>query len=214
MQSQETDFCDLSSIKALVMTWNAGATTPYHLQHAESDNKFFPDLLKGSDSPDILVFGFQELVDLEDKKTTASMFYVIRISCNADPCTESFFKSKKKDPSEQEHMSHQYRDWRDFLTRSLDDWMPRDELYHLLHTASLVGLFTCIFVKSSLRDRIRNISAAEVKRGMGGMHGNKVGVFILKSGQLLISAGCFGYSLCVRRHFDVLHQLPSCCRPE
>jgi len=29
-------------------------------------------LLQGSDSPDILVFGFQELVDLEDKKTTAS----------------------------------------------------------------------------------------------------------------------------------------------
>jgi hypothetical protein len=74
MQSQETDFCDLSSIKALVMTWNAGATTPYHLQHAESDNKFFPDLLKGSDSPDILVFGFQELVDLEDKKTVCNMW--------------------------------------------------------------------------------------------------------------------------------------------
>jgi Endonuclease/Exonuclease/phosphatase family 2 len=54
--------------------------------------------------------------------------------------------------------------------------MPRDELYHLLHTASLVGLFTCIFVKASLRERIRNIGAAEVKRGMAGLHGNKVGV--------------------------------------
>jgi hypothetical protein len=71
-------------------------------------------------------------------------------------------------------MSHQYRDWRDFLTRCLDDYMPRNELYHLLHTSSLVGLFTCIFVKASLRERIRNISGAEVKRGMGGLHGNKV----------------------------------------
>jgi hypothetical protein len=52
--------------------------------------------------------------------------------------------------------------------------MPRNELYHLLHTASLVGLFTCIFVRASLRERIRSVSGAEVKRGMGGLHGNKV----------------------------------------
>lgn len=71
-------------------------------------------------------------------------------------------------------MSHQYRDWRDFLTRCLDDYMPRDPLYHLLHVASLVGLFTCVFVKASLRERISSISGAEVKRGMGGLHGNKV----------------------------------------
>lgn len=71
-------------------------------------------------------------------------------------------------------MSHQYRDWRDFLTRCLDDYMPRNELYQLLHTASLVGLFTCVFVRASLRERIRSVSGAEVKRGMGGLHGNKV----------------------------------------
>jgi hypothetical protein len=73
-----------------------------------------------------------------------------------------------------EHMSHQYRDWRDHLTRCLDDNMPRDELYHLLHTAHMVGLFSCIFVRAPLRDRIRSISGIEVKRGMGGLSGNKV----------------------------------------
>lgn len=158
MKSQEAEFSQLENIKALVMTWNAGATTPYHLQQSGTDATFFRDLLQGSNCPDILVFGFQELVDLEDKKTV----------------TKSFFKSKKKDPSgEQEHMSRQYRDWRDFLIRSLDDFMPRDELYHLLHTASMVGLFTCIFVRAPLRERIRSICASEVKRGMGGRHGNK-----------------------------------------
>ncbi|RDL36447.1 uncharacterized protein BP5553_05799 [Venustampulla echinocandica] len=164
MQSQEADFCEFTQIKALVMTWNAGATTPYHLQHSDNDGTFFRDLIQGSDSPDILVFGFQELVDLEDKTRTA----------------KSFFKSKKKDPnSELEHMSHQYRDWRDFLTRCLDDYMPASELYHLLHTATLVGLFTCIFVRAPLRERIRSVSAAEVKRGMGGLHGNK-GALVLR----------------------------------
>ncbi|TGO31940.1 hypothetical protein BHYA_0378g00040 [Botrytis hyacinthi] len=163
MQSQEADFCKLTPIKTLVMTWNAGASTPYHLQQSDQDSRFLPQLLQDSDRPDILVFGFQELVDLEDKKTTA----------------KSFFKSKKKEKdSDHEHMSHQYRNWRDFLTRCLDDYV-QGEIYHLLHTANLVGLFTCVFVRSPLLPRIKNINAAEIKRGMGGLHGNK-GALILR----------------------------------
>lgn len=52
--------------------------------------------------------------------------------------------------------------------------MPPSEPYHLLHTASMVGLFTCVFIKASQRNRVRNLSGAEIKRGMGGLHGNKV----------------------------------------
>jgi hypothetical protein len=53
--------------------------------------------------------------------------------------------------------------------------MPRGELYQLLHSSSLVGLFTCIFIRAELRDRIKGVTGAEVKRGMGGRAGNKVG---------------------------------------
>lgn len=77
MQSQDHRFCDFQQIRTLVMTWNAGASTPSSLRSSANDAAFFPDLLRGSDSPDILVFGFQELVDLEDKKTTASKFFNI-----------------------------------------------------------------------------------------------------------------------------------------
>lgn len=70
-------------------------------------------------------------------------------------------------------MSHQYRDWRDFLMRSIDDNMPANQTYELLHVANLVGLFTCVFVKSSERTKIRDVNAAEIKLGMGGLHGNK-----------------------------------------
>jgi endonuclease/exonuclease/phosphatase family metal-dependent hydrolase len=95
------------------------------------------------------------------------------------PFSESFFKKKKTDPStDQEHMSHQYRAWRDYLTSVLDDSLP-GELYHLLHTSSLVGLFTCIFVRAHLRERIRGVNGAEVKRGMGGALGNK-GALVLR----------------------------------
>jgi hypothetical protein len=54
------------------MTWNAGATKPTTLRHNEQDTNFYRELLQPRDPPDILVFGFQELVDLEDKKVTAS----------------------------------------------------------------------------------------------------------------------------------------------
>lgn len=71
-------------------------------------------------------------------------------------------------------MSRQYRDWRDYLVRSVEDFMPTNESYTLLHTASMVGLFSCVFVKASQRPSISNVEAAEIKRGMGGLHGNKV----------------------------------------
>lgn len=78
LQAQDESYCKLEKIKTLVMTWNAGASTPHSLRHAEQDKTFFPNLLKESDLPDILIFGFQELVDLEDKATTASKFYRYR----------------------------------------------------------------------------------------------------------------------------------------
>ena len=87
----------------------------------------------------------------------------------------SIFKgNRKKDPTEHEHMSRQYRAWRDHLVRCIEDTMPSNETYTLLHTANMVGLFSCIFIKSSLRHRVSRVSSGEVKRGMGGLHGNKV----------------------------------------
>lgn len=46
--------------------------------------------------------------------------------------------------------------------------------YVLLHSASLVGLFTCIFVKTTHKMKIRDLEAKEIKLGLGGLHGNKV----------------------------------------
>ncbi|KAL5418716.1 hypothetical protein PMIN03_000864 [Paraphaeosphaeria minitans] len=157
MQQRDSEYCEFRELTAKVMTWNAGAVKPTELRHNEQDQNFFRELLQPEDPADILVFGFQELVDLENKKITA----------------KSFFKKKKsKDTQEQEHMSHQYRAWRDHLVRVLDEHCPRQN-YTLLHTANLVGLFTCIFVKSSERAKIRDVSAAEIKLGFSGRVGNK-----------------------------------------
>ncbi|RMY94429.1 hypothetical protein D0861_01345 [Hortaea werneckii] len=198
MQQHESDYCSFRELTCQVMTWNAGATKPRYLDHSMQDSNFFHDYINTRDAPDIFVFGFQELVDLEDKKTTA----------------KAFFKSKKKDTNEHEHMSHQYRAWRDHLTRCLEDFMPADQPYTLLHTASLVGLFTCVFVKSAERSRIKHVHTAEVKRGMGGLHGNK-GALIMRL-VLDDSSMCFvnchlaaGQTQTIQRNNDVAGILES-----
>ena len=72
MRAEDAKFCRFEELRALVLTWNAGASTPHSLRYSDSDANFIQNLLQNSDRPDILVFGFQELVDLEDKTATAS----------------------------------------------------------------------------------------------------------------------------------------------
>jgi len=203
MQVHDTDYCTFQEMSALVVTWNAGAATPGNIRYEEKDTNFFRDILQEANPPDLLVFGFQELVDLEDKKLTA----------------KSLFKGhKKKDPSEQEHVGRQYRAWRDYLVRCIEDSMPSNEPFHLLHTASLVGLFSCVFVRADLRNRIVNQSAAEVKRGMGGLHGNK-GCLILRfliDDSSICLVNCHlaaGQSSTVHRNTDVSVILDSAVLP-
>ena len=74
MKSLDTKYCRFQDLKVMLMTWNAGASTPHSLRYSESDASFIQNLLHQADRPDILVFGFQELVDLEDKTATASKF--------------------------------------------------------------------------------------------------------------------------------------------
>lgn len=88
-------------------------------------------------------------------------------------------KKEKKEAGEKEHMSRQYRVWIEHLTRCINDRMPLDDSYVLIHSANLIGLFTCVFVRHRERHRISNLRGAEVKRGMGGLYGNK-GALVLR----------------------------------
>lgn len=64
-------------MKVLVCTWNVDAAKPETLNSVDStggvDNiGFLDNVLSSVERPDILVFGFQEVIDLESKKMTAS----------------------------------------------------------------------------------------------------------------------------------------------
>lgn len=162
MQSKDIEYCDFREIKAAVLTWNAGASIP----SAVRDGSFVRDAINAKDPPEILIFGFQELVDLEDKSITAKSIL-------------GKLGGKKHDHPDHEHMSRQYRAWKDQLSRWVDDYMPPSVSYQLLHTASLVGLFSCVFVRQEERKNIRNLNSSEVKCGMGGRFGNK-GALVLR----------------------------------
>jgi hypothetical protein len=162
LSSRDQEYCSFKELTLAVLTWNAGASKPNQLQNSQRDGTFYRDYIRSYEAPDFFVFGFQEVVDLEDKKVIS----------------KSFFKSKKKDPSEQEHTSQVYRAWRDYLVRCLEEHVPGRHGYTLLHTASMVGLFTCVFVKTSERGRVRHVHTSEVKRGMGGSLGNKGAILI------------------------------------
>lgn len=82
---------------------------------------------------------------------------------------------KVKDAYGHEQLSSAYRSWRDHFTQCIETYLPVTDHYVLLHTASLVGLFTCIFVKTTYKVKIRDLEAKEIKLGLGGLHGNKVG---------------------------------------
>ncbi|KAJ5919581.1 hypothetical protein N7454_009416 [Penicillium verhagenii] len=90
MEIKDVEYCTFRELKTIVLTWNAGAATPGSVRTSD----FIKDALRPEDPPDIVVFGFQELVDLENKKITAKSLLL---------------GSKKKENGEKEHMSRQYR---------------------------------------------------------------------------------------------------------
>ena len=73
MQKREVEYCSFRDLNVVVCTWNAGASKPSDLGRGSlPEHNFLENILSSMDSPDIVVFGFQELVDLENKKMTAS----------------------------------------------------------------------------------------------------------------------------------------------
>lgn len=75
MQSRDVEFCKFREIRTAVITWNAGASAPGSVRTSD----FIRDAVQPENPPDIVVFGFQELVDLENKKITAST--CLRLFC-------------------------------------------------------------------------------------------------------------------------------------
>ncbi len=75
MVEREQSYCVFRPLRLLVCTWNIDAAKPDSLTGSHNVtflHNFLTSSHGGGGTPDIIVFGFQEVINLEDKKLTAS----------------------------------------------------------------------------------------------------------------------------------------------
>jgi hypothetical protein len=161
-------------------TWNLDAAKPDMLTGSENTS-FFETHLQSMENPDIIIFGFQEVINLEDHKLTASAsplflytaFRIVLLTRTLHIGSVLLGGSKKRaDGQISEKVSKHYRLWHDRLVLEIQRAIPR-EGYIVQHTENLVGLFTCVFVRKALVTSLKDVAITTIKRGMNGRYGNK-----------------------------------------
>ncbi|KPI35023.1 putative inositol polyphosphate 5-phosphatase C9G1.10c [Cyphellophora attinorum] len=154
MKERDVQYCTFREVSAAVVSWNAGAVTPYDLR-----TDFIADAIHCEDPPEVLIFGFQEVVDLEDRTVTAKSLF-------------GFGKKKHDTDSSEQHQSRVYREWRDYLSKVISRSCGNHR-YSEVHMSSLVGLFQCVFIRQEERANLQDVHGVNVKCGMKGHYGNK-----------------------------------------
>lgn len=159
---RETSFSTFRNLSLLIISWNMDAAKPDALEHDLPNISFLNDVLTSVDSPDIISFGFQEVIDLESRRMTAKTVLL---------------GGKKKghdDGKISEKVTPSYKRWHDRLVQAVRLAMPPNSPYTVIETENLVGLFSCMFIKSTERTSLKDVAITTIKRGMGGRYGNKV----------------------------------------
>ena len=72
MNMRQADYCSYREMTSVVCSWNIDSAKPSDLGGSEANATVLEQILNSVDSPDIIVFGFQEVIPLTDKKLTAS----------------------------------------------------------------------------------------------------------------------------------------------
>lgn len=162
LMKRESEFSSFRNINVLVVSWNLDSAKPDVLTGPENAN-FLHEALTSVADPDIIAFGFQELIDLESRKMAAKTVLLGG-------------KKKNEDGGISQKVSTSYKKWYDRLVLAVKQAMPPDVPYTVIHTENLVGLFSCIFVKNTERISLKQVAITTIKRGMGGRYGNKGGI--------------------------------------
>lgn len=167
----EPAFSTFRDLNVLVVSWNCDSARPDSLTGDSENFNFLHNVLNSVEQPpEIIVFGFQEVIDLESRKMAAKSVFL--------------GGKKKADDGLSERVSGAYKRWYDRLILAVKAAMPKDVGYCVVHTENLIGLFTCIMVKSSERTLFDDVAVTTIKRGMGGRYGNKVRPLTLSARQI------------------------------
>ncbi|KAJ3737776.1 DNase I-like protein [Lentinula guzmanii] len=138
VQKHEQSYSTFRDLKVLIISWNCDSAKPLPSMMS----------LNSIDRPDIISFGFQEVIDLESRKMAA----------------KNMLMAARND-------ARSRRDGGTLLGLSNKLAMPPDCPYSVVHTESI--LFTCVMVKNTEKAAVRDVAINTVKRGMGGRYGNK-----------------------------------------
>ncbi|KAF7291844.1 IPPc domain-containing protein [Mycena chlorophos] len=163
---REASFSKFRDLTLLIITWNCDSARPDALSGDPANINFLRDALTSVDCPDIITFGLQEVIDLENRKMVAKNVLLGRKDKQDTVPVNGLAGLSEK-------VTTAYRKWYDHLVMAVRLAMPANVPYTVVHTESLVGLFTCVFVKNAERMSVKDNFITTMKRGMGGRYGNK-----------------------------------------
>jgi hypothetical protein len=149
LKERELEYSTLSTLKVNVLTFNIDSRKPSDMDSNREDREIMKSFI--DNECDIFTFGFQELVDLENKSVSA----------------KTFLKGSKKTAQVLDSkLDQRLKLWKERLL----NMFPVS--YGIVEVQQLVGLFQCIIAKNTLQ--IKDVNVKFVKTGLGGYHGNKV----------------------------------------
>ena len=68
---REAEFSTFRHMSVLIVSWNVDSNKPEALSGTVENLNFLTNVLQSMDRPDFIVFGFQELINLESRKMAA-----------------------------------------------------------------------------------------------------------------------------------------------
>lgn len=162
LTKREAQFSTFRPLNVLIVSWNVDATKPNDLSNDPVNNQFLFDVLNSVDSPDVIAFGFQEIIDLEDHKHTMATV----LKKHREPC---FDEGKVGN-----HLDPEFRAWHQKLESVVRQATPHETPYTVIETDGMSGLYSCILVKRAEKTNIADFGMSIVKRGIGKKVANKV----------------------------------------
>ncbi|GAA5987166.1 hypothetical protein JCM11641_002152 [Rhodosporidiobolus odoratus] len=151
MSSVIDSYCTFTPLKLGIFTWNTDGQSPDLLQSKGKENQTLLQSFLGSlDNPDLVVFNFQELIDLSDLTLAARTI---------------LFATQKHD------VTGRYRHWHAVLIDAVKLHLGAD--FKLVQETKLVGLYQVVFAKKSVKNQIRNLASHRIKAGFDEVYGNK-----------------------------------------
>lgn len=203
VSKRSAEFSTYRSIRSLHVSFNIDAASPSDLNSSAESMQWLPDLLASSlseagQAPELIFFGFQEVVDLEDKRLTAR-----NMLRNA--------ASSGKEAADHKKSNQQYRLWYDRLVQSVRLAMPAESPYKVVHSEHLSGLFSCLFVRQDERQNMRDDTVVSVKTVLWQTKGALISRFLMDDTSCcLINAHlAAGQSQIKRRNEDLASILDS-----